>query len=191
MKNKASLSSSLATGALACFCMASVGLLLMHVLRADYQVASHMISDYAVGEFGGVMVAVFVTWSIGMALLSAALLLAEPSTLGRKVGSLLLGIKAAGLLVSAAYRTDLPDLPDAHEGNVHAISFFVNIVCMLVAIPVLSLRRGMPYGLTNRLFVVVLLAWLIGTAARLRRSLLEGEPDAGDGSAIDRDRRAS
>jgi len=24
----------------------------MHVLRADYQLASHMISDYAVGEFG-------------------------------------------------------------------------------------------------------------------------------------------
>jgi hypothetical protein len=31
-----------------------------------------------------------------------------------------------------------------------------------------TLRRGMPYGLTNRLFVVVLLSWLICTAARLR-----------------------
>jgi len=27
----------------------------------------------------------------------------------------------------------------------------------------------MPYGLTNRLFVVVLLSWLMCTAARLRR----------------------
>jgi hypothetical protein len=31
-----------------------------------------------------------------------------------------------------------------------------------------TLRKGMPYGLTNRLFVVVLLSWLICTAARVR-----------------------
>jgi hypothetical membrane protein len=106
-----------------------------------------------------------------------------------------------GLLVSAAYRTDLPGLPDTHEGKVHTISFLVNIVSMLVAIPLLSfgfgqksslrsfrpvalglalavvltfllqfftLHKGMPYGLTNRLFVIVLLSWLICTAARLR-----------------------
>jgi len=202
MKHPNASSISLATGALACFFLALLGLLLMHVLRADYQLASHMISDYAVGEFGWVMATVFVTWSVGMALLMFALLLTEPSSLARKLGALLLGITSVGLLVSAAYRTDLPGLPDTHEGNIHTISFFVNIVCMLVAIPLLSfgfgkksslqsfrpvaltlalavvlafllqfftLRKGMPYGLTNRLFVVVLLSWLICTAARLRR----------------------
>jgi hypothetical protein len=212
MKYTKSSSRSLATGALACFFLASLGLLLMHVLRADYQLANHMISDYAVGEFGWVMATVFVTWSVGMALLTSALLLAEPSSLARKLGALLLGITSVGLLVSAAYRTDLPGLPDTHEGNVHAISFLVNIVCMLVAIPLLSfgfgqksalrsfrpvalalaiavvltfllqfftLRKGMPYGLTNRLFVVVLLSWLICTAARLRGSGLGGEPEVG------------
>ena len=194
-------SNSLAAGALACFGFASLGLILMHALRSDYQLASHMISDYAVGEFGWVMVTVFVAWSAGIALLLSALLLAEPSSLARRMGALLLGITSVGLLVSAAYRTDLPGLPDTREGNVHAISFFVNIVCLLVAIPLLSfgfgqksvlrsfrpvalalalavaltfllqfftLRKGMPYGLTNRLVVVALLSWLICTAARLR-----------------------
>jgi hypothetical protein len=212
MKYPKSSSRSLATGALACFCLASLGLLLMHVLRADYQLTNHMISDYAVGEFGWVMATVFITWSVGMALLLSALLLAEPSSLARKLGALLLGITSVGLLVSAAYRTDLLGLPDTHEGNVHTISFLVNIVCMLVAIPLLSfgfgqksglrsfrpvalalalavvlafllqfftLRKGMPYGLTNRLFVVVLLSWLICTAARLRGPRLGGEPEAG------------
>jgi hypothetical protein len=42
-----------------------------------------------------------------------------------------------------------------------------------------TLRKGMPYGLTNRLFVVVLLSWLICTAARLRGSGLGGEPEVG------------
>lgn len=192
----------LATGALVCFFLASSGLLLMHVLRADDPLSSHMISDYAVGKFGWVMSTVFVVWSAGMALLLFALLLAEPSSLARKLGALLLGITSVGLLVSAAYRTDLPGLPDTHEGNVHALSFLVNIVCLLVAVPLLSfgfgknsvlrsfravasalalavvltfllqvftLRKGMPYGLTNRLFVVVLLSWSMCTAARLRR----------------------
>jgi hypothetical protein len=192
---------SLALGALVCFGYASLGLLLMHALRADYQLATHMISDYAVGEFGWVMVTVFVAWSAGIALLLSALLLAEPSSLARRLGALLLAITSVGLLVSAAYRTDLPGLPDTHEGNVHTLSFLVNVVCMLFAIPLLSfsfgqksglrpfrpvalalalavvlafllqfftLRKGMPYGLTNRLFVVVLLSWLICTAARVR-----------------------
>ena len=195
-------SNSLASGALACFGYASLGLLLMHVLRADYQPASHMISDYAVGEFGWVMVTVFVAWSGGIALLLSALLVAEPSSLARRLGALLLGITSIGLLVSASYPTDLPGFPDTHEGNVHTLSFLVNIVSMLVAIPLLSfsfgqksglrsfrpvalalalavvlafllqfftLRKGMSYGLTNRLFVIVLLSWLICTAARLRR----------------------
>ena len=201
MQYQTSLSKSLATSALACFGFASLGLLLMHALRSDYPLASHMISDYAVGDFGWVMVTVFIAWSIGIALLLSALLLAEPSSLSRKLGALLLAITSIGLLVSAAYRTDLPGLPDTPEGNVHTISFLVNIVCLLVAIPLLSLgfgqkshlrsfrpvalalalavvltfllqfftlRKGMPYGLTNRLFVVVLLSWLICTAARLR-----------------------
>jgi len=203
---------SLAAAALACFGAAAGGLLLMHALRPDYQVASHMISDYAVGSFGWVMATVFVLWSAGIALLTSALLLAEPSRPTRKLGALLLGITSVGLLVSAAYRTDLPGLPDTHEGNVHAISFFVNIVCMLAAIPLLSfgfgptsrlrsfrpaalalafavvlafvlqfftLRKGMPYGLTNRLFVVVLLAWLACTAARLRGLPVGADREAG------------
>ena len=202
---------SLATAALACFGVAAGGLLLMHALRSDYQLASHMISDYAVGKFGWVMATVFVVWSAGIALLLSALLLAEPSSPARKLGALLLGVTAVGLLVSAAYRTDLPGLPDTHEGNVHAISFFVNIVCMLAAIPLLSfgfgptsrlrsfrrttlalafavvltfllqfftLRKGMPYGLTNRLFVIVLLAWLAYVAARLRGLPAGGDLDA-------------
>src|SRR5689334_19961724 len=118
---------SLAASALACFGFASLGLILLHALRSDYQISSHMISDYAVGEFGWVMVAVFVAWSAGIALLLSALLLAEPSSLSRKLGALLLGITSVGLLVSAAYRTDLPGLPDTHEGNVHTISFLVNV----------------------------------------------------------------
>lgn len=37
----------------------------------------------------------------------------------------------------------------------------------------LTLHRGAPYGLTNRLFVTVLIFWLLATALRLRRGPLD------------------
>src|SRR3569833_2429216 len=158
---------SLALGALVCFGYASLGLLLMHALRADYQLATHMISDYAVGEFGWVMVTVFVAWRAGTALLLSALLLAEPSSLARRLGALLLAITSIGMLVSAAYRTDLPGLPDTHEGNIHTLSFFVNVVCMLFAIPLLSFSFGQKSDLRSfrpvalALALAVVLAFLL------------------------------
>jgi len=194
-------SNSLATGALACFACALLGLIALHALRPDYELASHMISDYAVGRLGWLMVAFFLLWSVGILLFSASLLLSGPSSAARKFGAFLLGVTSVGLLVSAAYPTDLPGAPDTPEGNIHTLSFLVNVFSLLVAIPLLSfglgehqgwgtyrrtasilavlvvlafllqfftLRKGMPYGLTNRMFVVMLFAWFISTAVRLR-----------------------
>jgi len=196
-----SRSNSLATGALACFACALLGLIALHAVRPDYEPASHMISDYAVGRLGWLMVAFFLLWSVGILLFSASLLLSGPSSAGRKLGAFLLGVTSIGLLVSAAYPTDLPGAPDTPDGNIHTLSFLVNVCSLLVAIPLLSfglrehqgwgtyrriasilavlvvlafflqlftLRKDMPYGLTNRLFVVMLFAWFISTAARLR-----------------------
>ncbi|HWW27647.1 MAG TPA: DUF998 domain-containing protein [Caulobacter sp.] len=44
----------------------------------------------------------------------------------------------------------------------------------------LTLRRGAPYGLTNRLFVAVLMVWFVATAAQLRRVAVfrQGVPTA-------------
>jgi hypothetical protein len=41
------------------------------------------------------------------------------------------------------------------------------IVALIVQIK--TLHRGMPYGLANRAFVVVLVTWLLSTAWTLRR----------------------
>ena len=197
----ASKSRTLATGALSCFVLALIALALLHIFRSDYKVADQMVSDYAVGRFGGLMVIVFLAWSTGITLLGIALLMQGQSSIARRVGVLLFGVTAIGLVVSAVYPTDLAGAPDTREGDIHAYSFLVNIVSLLIAIPLLSfgfrenhdwkkfrpaalllsifvvltfllqfftLRKGMPYGLTNRLFVIVLFSWFISTAARLR-----------------------
>jgi len=42
------------------------------------------------------------------------------------------------------------------------------LVVLAFLLQFFTLRKGMPYGLTNRMFVVMLFAWFISTAVRLR-----------------------
>jgi hypothetical protein len=44
-----------------------------------------------------------------------------------------------------------------------------SLVVLAAVLQLLTLRKGAPYGLTNRLFVTVLLAWLFATSIRLRK----------------------
>lgn len=50
------------------------GIALMHVLRPDYALANHMVSDYAVGPWGAVMTAAFGFASIGRLALAIGLI---------------------------------------------------------------------------------------------------------------------
>ena len=190
-----------ASAAIACFTYSALALLLMHVLRPDYAPASRMISDYAVGRYGGVMTTWFLAMSCGSLMLVVGLARSGLGTLSARLGMLLLGIASIGLVVSAIFPTDLEEAPSTHTGDIHTISFLVNVGSIILATVLLStafwsqprwrtfrrtavtltslvviafvvqfltLHRGMPYGLSNRLFVTVLLAWLLTTSIRLR-----------------------
>jgi hypothetical protein len=116
--------------------------------------------------------------------------------------SLLLGIASVGLLISAIFPTDLEGAPSTRSGDIHDMSFLVNMGSILLAIVLLSvsfgsqlrwrpyrrtamalallvvlasvvqfltLHKGAPCGLANRLAVTVLFAWLLATSIRLRK----------------------
>lgn len=185
--------------ALALLVLAFLLLASLHVLKADYDIRSYMISHYAVGKYGWVMKLTFFCWSAGILALTTSLLLSERSSWHRKAGAALLLVVSAGLVVSGIYNTVLPGMPDTPEGDIHDTSFLVNVVSMLIAIPLISfglrsaawrtfrgtaialavlvvlgfvlqfatLHKGMPYGITNRIFVITLLAWMIALAVRL------------------------
>lgn len=101
----------------------------------------------------------------------------------------------------APFPTDLETAPSTRTGDIHTVSFLVNITSVLLSticlglsyggspawrrrrIPALvfagllavafvaqylTLHRGAPYGITNRLFVAVLMAWLISNSLWLR-----------------------
>jgi hypothetical protein len=132
----------LATVAIALFAYFVAALLLLHVLKADYTVVDHMISDYAVGRFGWIMTTAFTSIAIGCLLLGIGMLRqGPPSWLGR-LGAVLLLVVFAGLVVTAIFPTDLETAPSTPTGDIHALSFFVNIVAILLS----AVSLGLSYG---------------------------------------------
>ena len=189
-----------ATASIVCFTYSVLVLLLLHALRPDYAPVHHMISDYAVGPYGWVMTTFFLAMSCGCVMLLLGLVRSGPSAALARIGTLLLAVASVGLVVSAIFPTDVQP-PSTRSGEIHDLSFLVNVGSILLAIVLLSvsfggeprwrpyrpaslslaglavlaavlqfltLHRGAPYGLTNRLFVTVLFAWLLATSIRLR-----------------------
>ncbi len=203
----------LSTAAVGFFLYFIAALLLLHAIRPDYTIVDHMISDYAVGQFGWIMTTAFVSLALGCLTLAIGLFRdGLKSWLGR-AGAALLVVAFAGLIVSALYPTDLETLPSTRTGNIHTISFLVNIVSILLSTiclalsyarnpdwrrhravalafsgllivafvaQYLTLHKGAPYGITNRLFVAVLITWLILNGFWLRSSASKGHAFGAD-----------
>ena len=190
-----------ATAAIACFAYSVLALILMHVLRPDYTPSNHMISDYAVGRYGWVMATWFVVMSGGLLMLALGLLRGGPRSIGARLAALLLGIASIGLLISASFPTDVEGAPTTRTGDIHTLSFMVNVASIILAVVLLSVsfrsdprwrihqRTALtltalillafvfqfytlffpgPHGVANRLFIILLFAWLLSTTVRLR-----------------------
>ncbi|MFA5968195.1 MAG: DUF998 domain-containing protein [Sphingomonas sp.] len=203
-------STTLANAAVVFFCYFVLALLLMHLIRPDYTVVDHMISDYAVGHGGWIMTSAFVSISAGCLVLALGLFLDGPTSWLARIGIALLVVASAGLVVTAIFPTDLETAPSTWTGDIHTASFLVNIVSVFVSAMLLAvsyggsdrwrhrqlpaialtavllvaffaqyftLHRGAPYGLTNRFFVAVLMAWLISNALWLRRVAERPDPE--------------
>jgi len=178
-----------------------LALLLMHVVQPDYTITDHMISDYAVGRHGWIMTTAFVSLSLGCLALAMGLFQEGPRSWLARIGAGLLLVAFLGLIVTALFPTDLETAPTTRTGNIHTLSFLVNVVsicastlCLALSYggsprwhrrrtPALvlagllivafvaqfmTLHRGAPYGITNRLFVAVLMAWLISNSLWLK-----------------------
>ena len=108
----------------------------LHVLRPDLGVASAMVSDYANGPYGGWFTAALVGHGAGNLALAAGLgIRLAPSRLGR-LGSILLGVAAAGVLAAAVFPTDPDGAPRTTTGAIHGAvatgSFPLEVVALLL-----------------------------------------------------------
>lgn len=177
-----------------------VGVVVLHFLRADLEPATHMISEYAVGRFSYVQTANFFSLGIGSVALAIGLWMMQ---LGR-IGPALIGTWGVLAFASGIFPTDGEAAPTTtgiiHEllgisGFVLVtISIFVfswrfrsrsdwrpfalpTLVWGLTAlatfflVPVLG-EAGQ--GIGQRIFLTVVVSWLLVTAVRLR-SISRGE----------------
>jgi hypothetical membrane protein len=119
-----------------------LALLLMHAIRPDYTIVDHMISDYAVGRSGWIMTTAFVSISLGCLALAIGLFRDGPNSLSGRVGAALLVVAFAGLVVTALFPTDLETAPTTHNGNIHTISFLVNVVSIVLSALCLAFSYG-------------------------------------------------
>src|SRR5215470_17529554 len=121
------LTTRLAEAALVCFAVFALGIALMHFLRPDYEVSSHMVGDYAVGPWGGVMTTAFAGASLGCLMLALGIARSRPGSLAGWLAAALFAIASVGFAVTAAYPTELPGAPSTTAGDIHDMSFLVNI----------------------------------------------------------------
>ena len=114
----------------------------MHVLRPDYTPVDHMISDYAVGPYGWVMTTAWLAMSCGCVMLMLGLFRNGPASIVARLGALLLGVASIGLLVTAIFPTDLQGAPVTRSGEIHNMSFLVNVGSIFIATVLLAFSFG-------------------------------------------------
>lgn len=186
----------IATAATVCFAYFAIALLLMHALRPERAVATTWISGYAVGPYGWVMTTAWLAASSGCLMLVLGLARTGPRSTAARLGTLLLAIMSIGLLLTAIF----PPGP-TRSGEIHSMTFLVNVLCILLASVLLAVGFGSDprwrpfrrtaatlgllivlafvfqfftaytevlYGLTNRFFVTVLVAWWLAISIKLQ-----------------------
>ena len=134
-----STSTLFATTAIACFAYWALALLLLHALRPDRAVATSFISGYAVGPYGWVMTTAWLAMSGGFLVLLLGLTRSGPRSGAGRFGTFLFGILTLSVLLTAIFP---PSRQPSISGEIHTITFFVNMTCILLASVLLAVGFG-------------------------------------------------
>jgi len=130
-----------ATMAVACFAYFGIALLLVHVLRSERALATTMISGYAVGPYGWVMTTAWLGASLGCLMLALGLARIGPRSVAARLGTVALAILFLGFLVTAIFPPGPRNSP-TRSGQIHGMTFFVNISCALLGSVLLPVGFG-------------------------------------------------
>ena len=183
-----------ALGGAACF-VASV--LLLPIL-SEYTLAGDYISELAIGRFGFVQTLAFLALGIGSLALAAGIRGATRGSWGSLVGTVLFGLFGVGVLVDAFFPIDRGGMqPETVVGTIHILAALVAFVCAILGMFVLkrTFKRdarwgsywrlslslavaalvafflpseGAWTGVFQRIFVGIIIAWMVLAALRLR-----------------------
>ena len=136
-----------ATAAMASAMLSVLLLALLHLIRRDLNPEWHVLSEYAVGNYGWVMALYFFSVAGSCVGLLIALVAYGINSVGARIGLVFLAGAALGLTMAALFPMDpITASPDkaTFSGTMHEVAGAIGVPCEVVAALVLSfaLRRS-------------------------------------------------
>lgn len=130
---------TIAIAGVACF---FVTVVVLHVLRPEYDPARRVMSNYAVGAYGFLMIIAFLALAMSEFALALGLYRGMMPASQSQVGMILLGIAGMGTLLAALFPTDVTpdDSPVTTVGVIHILASVSGFLCLLGAMFLLSRR---------------------------------------------------
>lgn len=148
----------------------------LHFLSPEFDPIQRRTSEYAVGPFGYLMTTAFIALSVSTWALVIGLRrdLSEPAR--SRLGLALLGVFGIGLLVAAAFPTDLEGAPQTVAGTVHTINGALTFLTLVISANLLTreLKHDEKWRQTHRvawvLALIMIPVFLAGGAAAARET---------------------
>lgn len=170
--------------------LSTVLIALLHVVKSQLDPSWHVLSEYAIGEYGWIMVLAFITGATGLVALFAALK-SQLRTVTGRIGLGCLLVTALGMIIAAVFTSDPITVGDAGttEGALHNVGGTLGGVMPLAAAFVgWNLIRNPAWSEGRRPILVATVAvWLalivfyVGLGIMLGRSGGEFGPDVSIG----------
>lgn len=111
-----------ATVAIAGIAYFAVIIVALHFLRPDHNPIQRPTSEYAVGRYGWLMTTAFFSMSVATFALVIGLFQGVPPSARSRIGLVLLGIWAVGVLIAMSFPIDLEGAPPTIVGTIHRIN---------------------------------------------------------------------
>ena len=119
----------------------AVALVALHLLEPEYNDTPAM-SLYALGRYGGLMVAAFCALGVGYLALAFGLRGATAASRAARLGSILLGLAGFWFVASGVFRVHAPGTPMTFSGVMHGLGFIVGVPTLIAGILILSRAFG-------------------------------------------------
>ena len=148
------------------FLFAFVSLLLiavLHIVKSELAPAGHMLSEYAIGEYGWIMQFSFFSWAASCIAVAVSIR-SQIATSGGKIGLVLLAVTGIALIMGGIFIIDSPyaekNEPTTH-GSLHGLSAMIGLPCQAIASLLISysLKRNRHWLFATR--TIILFAHLI------------------------------
>ena len=137
----------------------------LHIVKSDLDPAGHMLSEYAIGEYGWIMKLSFFSWA-GSCIAVAVSIRSQIATIGGKIGLALLIVAGIALIMGGIFVIDSP-YAEKNEltthGNLHGLSAMIGLPGQAIASLLISysLKRNQDWFFARKTIILFAhLTWI-------------------------------